>query len=572
MIDNATVTFTGTTKIMYTEETALTYEWTIGNHAMTVSGLSIVNATDGVDVYSAPGANVAVTIASSTFQNIFDTAVYVDGGNSIVLTVNDVTVPGLSNGEPSYAGIFATCPKNLTANFNGLSVNDTDYGVFLASTNSAVVGNVDFTINNADITNCSAYGIWLETYNGTISATVDPSNFSYNSEGLYLDAATTMNVMINDTTFYQNSYGVDVYAVTAVNVRLSNDTFNDNYYGMYADLDTATLSVNVQSCSFTDTTYGLEMWTYAQGINLNIGNSNFNLGDYAVLANALGGNLTSNVVNTTFLGQQSSGLGLASVDNITSTVSDSTFNGTSANDWTYYQPATIQAQYAILDPGYNYTFDPTMNVELPWTFEFNGVDYNFVNMSMNGLIAFGFMPSTDAIYSFGYYSPNMVVAAQYPWATNQTPGWATRSCLRRTPLCSNGMCGTLPSRSLRTSSRFGCSLMEASDQVRPMDGSGLTTYDYGINEQYGLNWNLNLWSARTRSTISWMSVALTRNDVKWQCNVLRGLGQCDPDPRKQRHQLLHASGHGRDISNRMVTMSQLPTTTSLDWADGPGWQ
>jgi len=454
---------------------------------------------DGIYVWTDNGSIVAnlngVTIAQPITSGI---SFYAPMG-AIDLMATDVTVLG----DNSPAGIVAQCALDLTANFVRLSVDNAENGVLLLSTD----GNVVLTVTDAAISACDIHGMEVVAANGWITAAVDPSNYSGNWIGLYLDSATTLDVWINDTLFENNVWGIEAHAADAANFWLNNVSFNGNMEGLYADSDNANLMLDVQASSSMDSYYVFELWAFTQDINLNIVNGTFNLGHIAVLAHAER-DINSNVVNTKFLGQDGTGLSLAAGHDIVSNVSVSNFDGSSAKDATLFLPTPIEDLYTILDPGVNWTIDSTMNVPLPWTFEFNGVGYNFVNMSMNGWIAFGSAADTD-IHFFGPSSPNMIVAAQYPWTSDAYPGMGYKVLPEQNAIVFQWYVWDAGQAQLKNVFEIWL-FTDGAIQIRygPMEAYGLPTYDYGINVNGfgGLDWNLKLWSPDVFSN-DWKSVA-----------------------------------------------------------------
>lgn len=470
---------------------------------LTIVDSQFINRDFGVDVTSNVG-DVSASLSNVAIVNPSGVGASFYAQNGLIdLTMSSVQVIGGVND----AGVVAQCWFDLTVQFTDVFINHTAIGALLLSTN----GNVYLTVVDSTIALCDEYGMEVVSANGLITASVDPSVYSGNWIGLYLDSALTLDLWVNDSLFEENYHGIEAHAAEAMNIWLYNDSFVDNTwmfnsgYGMFAESDNADLTVNIQACSSDNTDRVIELWTYTTDIYLNIMDSSFHTGYVAVLTEAFRDEVV-NVVNTSFLGQGWGGLGLNSGRDTQVNVSGSTFDGKDAKYATLYQPTPIEDQYQILDPDVNWTTSDTMTVELPWAFEFNGVPYNEVNMSVNGWIAFGSAADT-LIHDFGAIgTPNMIAATQMNWNANEYPGMGYKVLPDQTAIVFQWYVWADGQEQLKNVFEIWL-FADGGIQIRygPMEAQGLYTYDYGINVQGGLDWNLKLWRADVFSN-DWMSV------------------------------------------------------------------
>ena len=128
--------------------------------------------------------------------------------------------------------------------------------------------------------------------------------------------------------------------------------------------------------------------------------------------------IDANVVGSSFLGQEDLGMDLTADVNITLNVEDSIFDGQIAENAQLFYPTIAEEQYIIIQPeAGNWTTNQSMTATLPFDFDFNGVTYNEVMMSLNGWISLGSDGSPDAstVYSFGPSSPNLIAVAPEFW-------------------------------------------------------------------------------------------------------------------------------------------------------------
>ena len=366
-------------------------------------------------------------------------------GNLIVQGTEDLPVVFNSNGSFFWDGVTFT--EGSTGDLANLNIINATIGIQMIDTNDVVTDNViitdaattgvmitlnegDWEIALSDLQiNNATYGIFVQTFNGSLVLNMSDVEMDIEALGLYVEVGT-----------------LNASDLRTLDLNIVDCTFNGGYVGVYA------------SAPY----YG----------NLVIDGSSF-LGQYMV----------SYIVDSVE--------GDVNVD-----VTDSTFDGSSANSIVIYLEEEIESDFG--DPigqnswDHEYTDDGFVTVDLPFTFNYDAVDYTSVDMYNDGFLYFGtdqyiYPVGSIEMYYFGGYFYDYIIAddnssVTFQWVGAITDNSEAASCAYQVILYADG------------SIQFNMADMEcyASNGFWGITTNSGPGYDYDMSSLYGdVAWNMD---------------------------------------------------------------------------------
>ncbi len=384
---------------------------------VSIDGFTLVGASNGISVMSLIGdVNVVMTGVELTDNTNNGILVYANEG-ALTANFDNVMVNHSWNGN----GIVLQSMGDLGVTMTGVGVNDSDVnGILMLSS----MGNVVLDLSNLEITNSGQNGIDVVAAMGTIDGVIDPSWIFNNDVGMFLDAAGAVTLDVMDTTFENNTKGIEIHSQAGgITVTLDNAEFlNSSEFGLFAEADQDDIVVEGTQSYLLNNWFGFYLRTLLGGdVTVNVDNTTFELGEYGIYVESSNDAIVS-LVDCEFLGQSSGGVYITAFHDATVTYLRDNFDGSMADDAQLFLPSEVDTTYMMIDPD-AWTTNTWLTVDLPWDFEFNGVVYDQVTMSLYGWLGFGVSNVNNTYYNFGPGVPNMIAAAQNPnWITSEYPG------------------------------------------------------------------------------------------------------------------------------------------------------
>ena len=312
--------------------------------------------------------------------------------DAVDLTMTDSQVTNSNIGD----GIVAQGVADVNLVFDNVTVDGALDGLLALSTD----GNVTADFSDITVMNCET-GIRILAPNGRISMGMDPSIIESVNTGIYLDAMGSVDLSIIDSFVGDAGIGIEIHSFDGgINVLLDNSEIGfTDVYGLFADADNSDIMVSsINNTLMNHNAVGWYLVTSNGSVSFDVDTSSFEYGATGILVES-SIDLNANVANSSFLGQGVLGMNLNADVNITLNVVGSTFDGQIAENAQLFYPTMSEGQYIIIQPeAGNWTTDQGKIATLPFGFDFNGVTYTEVLMSLNGWLAFGPAGAPDATF------------------------------------------------------------------------------------------------------------------------------------------------------------------------------
>ncbi|MGD0057324.1 MAG: right-handed parallel beta-helix repeat-containing protein [Methanomassiliicoccales archaeon] len=294
---------------------------------------------------------------------------------------------------------FTTNDTSPFGYWNGLYFNSTSSGSILSYViveNASIgvgVQNTSVSMSNIKLVNSDTAGLsWVVDNGNDLTATLTNVEVSNSNDVGILLYSTSGNIVanINNLTVANcYSFGVLVWAPNgnaAVTVDPSKvSDCGDS--GLQVEAS-GTITLMVKDSTFETNYAGITVYGDTGKATITLQNVNL-VGNYA-------GELVTDV----------------SLADVNLMVTNTTINGASADALTNYYPEEIKPTYDIINPGSNYITGGSMQVELPFDFQYGGAVYDYVNVSIDGYIWLGspfsgnvIQPCSDAFSAYSYYGP-----------------------------------------------------------------------------------------------------------------------------------------------------------------------
>lgn len=389
-----------------------------------INNCSFSNATYGFEFIADTVGDYSMT--NTVFNNIEYYAV------SMTFDHADMLVP-IENVQSTNVGSFL----DLHITFGNIELvmadsllsGNNDSGIFLVdlsvNSNTLTNGFITLTVTNSTLMNAGG-GIrtWSEKLNPLGMTTTVFENII--GECMHFDVRSgdqTFTFVDDDVTVINSGTGLWVYANDGdINLNFTGVNFNTNEFGVF---------VEVSSLDLDNMTM----------INMEIIDSVFEGGAYGVYAMSLNGG-TVLIDGSQFLGHSEAGYWFDSLfGEMDVTITDSVFDGSVAADETVYMVEEVENTFQLIGRNYWEMGVDAWNsggvwIDLPFAFNYNGVEYTSVYLHEDGSLGFAMgeeilpVGDTNLIYNyeqfFGYKVAADNMSVMFHWyASEAFSGYGT---------------------------------------------------------------------------------------------------------------------------------------------------
>ncbi|MDH7508817.1 MAG: right-handed parallel beta-helix repeat-containing protein [Methanomassiliicoccales archaeon] len=352
-----------------------------------------------------------VTISDTLISDALDNGLWWETDSDLDVEVSGLNVQTING----VAMMFLVNGGNATVSISGCHVSNVNSGIVVQATgwidvtiadtevvnsnlSSGVIvystgGDIEASINNLLASACYQHGVLIYAANGAVKAVVESSSIGLCGEtGLQVEGLEAVDLGLSISDVFENAVGVAAYADEGdVSVVLSDVSLADNtQYALIANSATGNVYLNLAYVSIENADFGTGVFAESNEADLNAEIADTIVsGGMTGMDLEAGGNVSIIITDSVFVDNYLISIyayadGQASLD-----MQGTEINNEGAPNYAVYYPKEIDYEYAIINPGSNYTTSSSMYISLPFEFPFGTSSYTDLYVYRNGYISVG---------------------------------------------------------------------------------------------------------------------------------------------------------------------------------------